>query len=219
MIKQKLGRIEAVVPFSAIRKRSITAVRLPGREDLVRIYIKGAPEFIAHKCSRTIEVDGRTVPMTNEQLNYIMQDILKHKFTTQGLRGIAFAYKDLSIDDFERLKSSYNNFLTEADREALENQLTFIGIFALQDEIRDKVRRSIQFARRGHINVRLISGDNLDTAISCAVTAGIITEDESKSHNVCMSGDDFRARVGGLVKDKDGNLKLEKFEEFKSIAK
>lgn len=34
-----------------------------------------------------------------------MQDILTQKFTSHGLRAIAFAYKDLSADDFERLKS------------------------------------------------------------------------------------------------------------------
>lgn len=34
-----------------------------------------------------------------------------------------------------------------------------------------------------------------------------------------MSGDDFRAKVGGLVKDKEGNMRLERFEDFKSIAK
>ena len=50
-----------------------------------------------------------------------MNDILKQKFTTQGFRALAFAYKDLSIEDFENLKSQYNNFTTEADREVLEN--------------------------------------------------------------------------------------------------
>jgi len=143
LIKKKIGQIEAVIPFSTIRKRSITAVRHPDIEDVIRIYIKGAPELLVHKCTRTYDVDGKTIPMSNEQLNYVMQDILHQKFATQGLRTLAFAYKDISIDDFERLKSSYNNFTTEADREVLENQLTFIGVFALQDELRDKVLRSV----------------------------------------------------------------------------
>jgi len=54
-------------------------------------------------------------------MNYILNDILQQKFTTQGLRAISFAYKDVSVEDFEQLKSSYNNFATEADREALES--------------------------------------------------------------------------------------------------
>ena len=66
LILKKLGRIEAVIPFSTIRKRSITAVRHPDKEDLVRIYIKGAPELIVNKCTRTYDVDGKSIPMSNE---------------------------------------------------------------------------------------------------------------------------------------------------------
>jgi magnesium-transporting ATPase (P-type) len=66
MITKKYGKIEAVIPFSSIRKRSITAVRHPDRDDIVRVYIKGAPEFISHNCSRTYDVDGRCVSMSYE---------------------------------------------------------------------------------------------------------------------------------------------------------
>ena len=66
IIRQKLGRIEAVIPFSTIRKRSITAVRHPDKADLVRIYIKGAPELIIPKCQRTFDVDGRVIPLIDE---------------------------------------------------------------------------------------------------------------------------------------------------------
>jgi magnesium-transporting ATPase (P-type) len=65
------------------------------------------------------------------------------KFTSQGLRVLAFAFKDIPFEDFERLKYQYNHFQNENDREALETNLTFIGLFALQDEIRDKVARSV----------------------------------------------------------------------------
>lgn len=81
--------------------------------------------------------------MADEQMNYIMNDILQQKFTTQGYRAIAFAYKDLSVEEFEEMKNNNNNFQTEADRSVLENQLTFIGVFALQDELREKVLRSV----------------------------------------------------------------------------
>lgn len=56
---------------------------------------------------------------------------------------MAFAYKDIPADDFENMKADNKNFQTEADREALENQLTFVGVFALEDPLRDKVLRSI----------------------------------------------------------------------------
>jgi magnesium-transporting ATPase (P-type) len=76
LIKRKLNRIEAIIPFSTIRKRSITAVRHPDQEDLIRIYIKGAPEFIIGKCSRTFDADGSTAPLQDEESEKIMQEIL-----------------------------------------------------------------------------------------------------------------------------------------------
>jgi len=72
-----------------------------------------------------------------------MDEIISKEFTTQGYRAIAFAYKDMNYEDYQNLKQEYNNFQEEQDREALENQLTFVGVFALQDELRDKVLRSV----------------------------------------------------------------------------
>lgn len=100
LIKRKLGRIETVIPFSTIRKRMLTAVRHPDHDDFVRVYIKGAPEVIVAKCSRTFHVDGKVIPMEDSQTNYILNDILIEKFTTAGYRTIAFAYKDIPTDEF-----------------------------------------------------------------------------------------------------------------------
>jgi magnesium-transporting ATPase (P-type) len=40
--------------------------------------------------------------------------------------------------------------------------------------------RSVQFARKGGITVRMVSGDNLETATAVAIKAGILDEEESK---------------------------------------
>lgn len=121
IIKKKLGKIETIIPFSPIRKRSVIAVRHPDMNDIVRVYVKGAPEYIMDKCTRTHHVDGSRAHMDIEQLNYIKSDIISKQFTSQGYRAIVFAYKDLNIADFEKLKQQCNNFQTEADREALES--------------------------------------------------------------------------------------------------
>lgn len=76
LIKEKFGKIEAIIPFSTIRKRSLTAVRHPENEDLVRIFVKGAPEIVVAKCTRTFHVDGKVIPMDDDQTNYILNDIL-----------------------------------------------------------------------------------------------------------------------------------------------
>jgi magnesium-transporting ATPase (P-type) len=75
--------------------------------------------------------DGRRTTLDDTEQNNILTEILYKEFTTQGLRAIAFAYRDLSEDEFNELKSECNNFLEEQDREVLEKDLTFVGVFAL----------------------------------------------------------------------------------------
>lgn len=62
-IHKKLGKIETVVPFSTIRKRSLTALRHPDHDDFVRVFMKGAPEIVVSKCSRTYHIDGKVIPL------------------------------------------------------------------------------------------------------------------------------------------------------------
>jgi len=59
---------------------------------------------------------------------------------------MAFAYRDMSYEEFQTLKEECNNFKEESDREALETQLTFVSAIALKDDLRENVLRSIQYA-------------------------------------------------------------------------
>lgn len=70
-----------------------------------------------------------------------------------------------------------NGFAKEADREALEKNLTLIGIYALQDPLRDEVIKSVNICHKAGINVRMVTGDNIDTAKAIAIEAGILTRD------------------------------------------
>lgn len=51
----------------------------------------------------------------------------------------------------------------------------------------------------------MISGDNYFTAVHCARLAGIIQEGDDIK-DVCMTGKDFRDKVGGVkkIRDRDG---------------
>ncbi len=196
-------------------------MRLP-ETDIVRVYVKGAPEVIINKCVKTFEVDGSKTHLTDEQQNYIYEDVIYQQFTSKGLRTLAFAYKDMTIEEFSDLSQQCNNFVDEADREPLEQNLVFVGVFALQDDLRDKVLRSVQYAQKGNITVRMVSGDNLETARAVAIKAGIISEEESKQKYACMPAEEFRKLVGEVRKeaDSEGNVRMiiQNKKEFQQIA-
>jgi len=91
-----------------------------------------------------------------------------------GLRTIAFGYRDYDIDTWNTIASEHNNFLRETDRHSLEEDLVFLAAFGLNDDLRDGVPEVIGKLYRGNVNVRMISGDNLETAIEVAKKAGIL---------------------------------------------
>lgn len=66
IINRKLGKIQAEIPFSTIKKKSVVAMQHPNAEEIIRVYVKGAPEQIVNKCTKTLGADGRPV-ILNEQ--------------------------------------------------------------------------------------------------------------------------------------------------------
>lgn len=85
----------------------------------------------------------------------------------------------------------------------LEADLTVIAICALQDPLRDEIVESVKKCHRAGIKVRMVTGDNLDTAKAIALDAGIITKEEAELEYMCMDGKTFRETCGGLKKIND----------------
>ena len=52
--------------------------------------------------------------------------------------------------------------------------------------------------QKGHVNVRMISGDHIETAKKVAIMAGILTEDDLLKQHRVMHAEDFRSLVGDL---------------------
>ena len=115
-----------------------------------------------------------------------------------------------------------NNFAKESDREALEKDLILIGIYALQDPLRDEVARSIEICHKAGINVRMVTGDNIETAKAIAIEAGILTRAQIDNKYSCMDGKSFREACGGLrrIETQSGLLKEEIVDQnnFREIA-
>jgi P-type Ca2+ transporter type 2C len=108
-----------------------------------------------------------------------------------GLRTMMYAYKDINSDHWEDLQAANNNFTKESDRAIIETDLVFVAAFGLKDDLRDGVEKSIRQLRASNINTRIISGDNLETAINTAKKAGILRDGEESLPMTCMIGEEF----------------------------
>ena len=221
VIQYKLGKVQTIIPFSPIRKSSAIAVYIE-EGDIVRVYLKGAPEKVIPCCQRTLDVDGSVINLDDTLITYLYDDVIRKLFTSNAYRAMGFGYKDMTKDEFNTLMGDNNNFQTEEDRQALLSDMTLLGVVALEDHLRDKVYKAVQYASKGNINVRLVSGDNLETAKATAIRAGIISEAEAEQDYVCMTGEYFREQVGEMRKeiDHEGNVQIDVGDKnaFKQIA-
>jgi len=137
-------------PFSSERKMMSILAKEP---DGQFVYAKGAFEVMINKCTYIYE-NGKEIKLTKERIAEL-QSINTH-LTTKALRTLTLAYK--------KNKGSANYS---------EDNLTFVGIVALEDPPREEVKEAIRACNQAHIAVKMITGDNSETAVAIGKQVGI----------------------------------------------
>lgn len=114
------------------------------------------------------------------------------------------------LEDFE------NNLEDPAFKQELAQDLIYLVTFGLDDPIRNTVTESIQLIKYGQIledyadkvkkgiknqaNVRMVTGDHIQTALTIAQRVGIINQEERNLDGVALTGEEFRRRIGSYKK-------------------
>jgi len=207
--KEKDDIVEFTIPFSSSRKRATSAIRNPRLNGEISVFCKGAPEMVIELCDSIIDKDGNEDELTDEMKQDILKNVVK-TFAGKSYRTILVAHTNYSNTEWTNIKREANDFSTEEDRETVESGLTLIGIFALQDPLRPGIRDSVELCGKAGVTVRMVTGDNIDTAIAISKEAGIIPEslDGDRCGYTCMTGPKFRVAIGGLVeREVDGKMK------------
>src|SRR5205823_7860812 len=86
----------------------------------------------------------------------------------QAMRTLAFAHKDLPADS----PTDEDGLL--AGRDALESGMIFTGFVAIRDPLREDVKAAVDQCRWAGIEVKMITGDNVETARAIAYDIGLI---------------------------------------------
>lgn len=174
--------LRAHYEFSSEAKMSIIAIEHDGHhgQKFVRVYVKGAPETVIGRCSHKFHGNGTKEELLENDKNYILDDLMGKTFCKQlGLRCLAFSYADFSLEDFEQIQKETANFATQASfgRLLTDAHHTFLALVAMKDPLRAGVRNAIEHVKKeGHIEVRLVSADHLQTALAYAADAGIVNK-------------------------------------------
>ncbi|XP_018404242.1 PREDICTED: probable cation-transporting ATPase 13A3 [Cyphomyrmex costatus] len=138
--------------FSNSLQRMSVIVRASGSDDF-RAYTKGSPETIIN-LSKT-ETVPKDILLTLEQ------------FTKQGFRVIAIGRRATISKGSEEI--------SKLSRETIEQDLDFLGLIILENRLKQPTASVITELREANIRVIMITGDNIQTAISVAKECGIIS--------------------------------------------
>ncbi|KAK3136885.1 hypothetical protein QOZ80_5BG0444320 [Eleusine coracana subsp. coracana] len=170
--KRDEAKIVKVEPFNSSKKRMSVILELPGGG--CRAHCKGASEIILAACDKFIDETGNVVPMdktASEKLNGIIDN-----FAGEALRTLCLAYREMEEG------------FPGTEQIPLQGY-TCIGIVGIKDPVRPGVRESVAICRSAGIMVRMVTGDNINTAKAIARECGILTED-----GVAIEGPEFREK-------------------------
>lgn len=155
---KKLERV-SVEPFNSVKKKMSVLIQLPNGG--FRSFCKGASEVILEQCDNVLDSEGNITSLSEMQKEKVLNTI--NSFASEALRTLCIAFKDIN-------KISY-------DQNVPEDGYTLIAVFGIKDPVRPGVRDAVITCLAAGIKVRMVTGDNINTAKAIAKECGILTED------------------------------------------
>ena len=148
-LREKYPKTEEIL-FTSDRKRMTTIHESPDWEN-PRAYMKGVPEVILERCTHILEEDERK-PLTSELKDKILGN--NQELADEAMRVLAFAYRE--------------NTPVSSSEDEVEKEMTFLGLTGIIDPPRDEVEEAIQKCKTAGVQVKMVTGDNANTALAIA---------------------------------------------------
>ena len=175
--------------FSSARKMMSWAVKRPGGG--YRLYAKGASEIILARCTSVGVMESNkpigSKPLSDEGRAELTNSVI-NVFASEAMRTIGLAYRDLpDTVKWDELHSSILN-ANGTPACACECELVLVAIVGIEDPLRPEVAPAIQRCFTAGIDVRMVTGDNLDTAVAIASRCGILRDEHFETDPTAISG-------------------------------
>jgi len=154
---------DRVFSFNSAKKRS-TCVNFRN-DGTVRLFCKGASEWVLKDCTLITDKNGNAVPLTEEKRQMVEKQILS--MAENALRTLVLAHKD-----FKKASELPPNW---RDSPPDNDNLTLDCIVGIIDPLRSDVKEAVRIAQQAGVTVRMVTGDNIATACAIARQCGILT--------------------------------------------
>ncbi|XP_077297663.1 plasma membrane calcium-transporting ATPase 3 [Arctopsyche grandis] len=177
-----------VYTFNSVRKSMSTIIPYKGG---YRLYTKGASEIVLKKCAFIYGHDGHLEKFTRDMQERLLHQVIE-PMACDGLRTISVAFRD-----FVPGKAEINQVHIDAepnweDEENIVNNLTCLCVVGIEDPVRPEVPDAIRKCQKAGITVRMVTGDNINTARSIATKCGILKPTDDF---IILEGKEFNRRI------------------------
>ena len=128
-------------------------------DSLGKTFYKGAPERLLAKATKYIDENGKTHDIDIGVLNRKIDEL-----AAKAMRVLAFGYSEKELVEDE-----------------INDDLVIIGFVGVRDDVRLEAKQAIAEVLNAGIQVIMITGDRLETAIAIAKDAGLLKENTDKA--------------------------------------
>lgn len=120
---------------------------------LGKTFYKGAPERLVAKATKYMNADGQIVEMDRDVINAKIDELAK-----RAMRVLAFGYSE-----------------KEMVNDKINDDIVIIGLVGIRDDIRPEAKQAIAEVQGAGIQVVMITGDRLETAVAIGTDANLLT--------------------------------------------
>ncbi|XP_037534955.1 plasma membrane calcium-transporting ATPase 1 isoform X2 [Nematolebias whitei] len=173
-------KLYKVYTFNSSRKSMSTVLK--NADGGFRMYSKGASEIVLRKCSRILDAQGQPRIFKPKDRDEMVRKVIE-PMACDGLRTICVAFRDFPAEAGEPNWDKENEILSD---------LTCIAVVGIEDPVRPEVPEAIAKCQRAGITVRMVTGDNINTARSIATKCGILLPGEDF---LCLEGKEFNQQI------------------------
>jgi calcium-translocating P-type ATPase len=125
-------------------------------KSLGKTFYKGAPERLLAKAGKYLDANGEIKPINMDALNAKIDEL-----AVKAMRVLAFGYSEKTMVE-----------------DTINEDLVIIGLVGIRDDVRPEAKDAIAEVQRAGIQVVMITGDRLETAVAIAKDAGLIKTGE-----------------------------------------
>lgn len=143
--------ISAIQGFNSTNKFSQVRIDKVGKT-----FYKGAPERLLDKAKYYMDIEGNVKPIDMDVLNKKILSLAQ-----KAMRILAFGYSESPLTE-----------------NSINDDVVITALVGIRDDVRTEAKEAIKLVREAGIQVVMITGDRLETAVAIAKDTGLLVNDK-----------------------------------------